>query len=163
MMVLKIDSNRVLGLAGIGPKAMQNIEEALAAIQFPEPPPAQPEVESVAQAESQLEVVPAEPLSVEAIPLPEKPVPAKKDPRKVVEEEEDEHAKDGVSLDELFAMKPEIFQAAGGDEESADKKKDKKSKKGKAKSTTLEFDEERGEVVSRKKHKRGSDGFGEEE
>ena len=43
---------------------------------------------------------------------------------------EDEHAKDGVSLDELFAMKPEIFQTAVGDEEdSADKKKSKKGKK----------------------------------
>ncbi|MBK9007259.1 MAG: transcription termination/antitermination protein NusA [Anaerolineae bacterium] len=40
MATLKTDSNRILGLAGIGPKAMQNIEEALAAIQFPETPPA---------------------------------------------------------------------------------------------------------------------------
>lgn len=159
MMALKIDSNRVLGLAGIGPKAMQNIEEVLAAIQFPEPPPAQPEVAPVAEAEAQLEVGSAAPLTVEAVPLPEKQVPAKKEPRKVVEEDEDEHAKDGVSLDELFAMKPEIFQSAGGDDESADKKKGKKVKK---KSVELVLDEERGEVVGRKKHKRGED-FGDEE
>ena len=58
-------------------------------------------------------------------------------------------------------MKPEIFQTAGAEEdESGDKKK---GKKGKKKAVTLEFDEERGEVVSRKKHKRGDEGFGEAE
>ena len=80
---------------------------------------------------------------------------------KVVEEpEDDEHAKDGVSLDELFSMKPEIFQTAGTeDDESADKKK---GKKGKKKSVELVLDEERGEVVGRKKHKRGDDELGED-
>jgi transcription termination/antitermination protein NusA len=98
---------------------------------------------------------------VEEVPVVEKPAPAKKDARKSTEEEEDEHAKDGVSLDELFAMKPEIFQTATGEEEeSADKKK---GKKGKKKSVELVLDEERGEVVGRKKHKRGDDDFGEEE
>jgi N utilization substance protein A len=158
MMVLKIDSNRVLGLAGIGPKAMQNIEEALAAIVFPEPPLAEPEAETAVQAESQPEAqagaVEAPP--VEEMVVPEKQVPAKKEARKVVEEVvEDEHAKDGVSLDELFAMKPEIFQSTVGEEEEAADKK--KSKKGKKKAVTLEYDEELGEVVSRKKHKRGDD------
>jgi hypothetical protein len=104
----------------------------------------------------------AEPAKVdEALaPVVEKPAPAKKEPKgKVVEEEDDEH-KDGVSLDELFAMKPEIFQTAGGEEEeSADKKK---GKKGKKKSVELEFDEERGEVVGRKKHKRGDGDLGED-
>ncbi len=76
------------------------------------------------------------------------------------EQEDDEHAKDGVSLDELFSMKPEIFQTpAGEEEESADKKK---GKKGKKKSVELVLDEERGEVVGRKKHKRGDDDLGED-
>jgi N utilization substance protein A len=121
-------------------------------------------VEPVVEAEVQPEVPAAiaEPVAVEEVPVPEKQVPAKKEPRKVVEEEEDEHAKDGVSLDELFAMKPEIFQSAGGeDEESADSKK--KGKKVKKKSVELVLDEERGEVVGRKKHKRGDNDFGEEE
>jgi len=48
-------------------------------------------------------------------------------------------------------MKPEIFQTASTVE--ADDKK--KGKKGKKKSVALEFDEERGEVVARKVHKRG--------
>ena len=162
MMAMKMDANRVLGLPGVGPKAMQNIEEALAALSFPEPLPAEPIAEPVAVIETQPEaVLAAEPLAVEEVPVVEKQAPAKKDARKSAEEEEDEHAKDGVSLDELFAMKPEIFQtAAGEEEESADKKK---SKKGKKKSVELVLDEERGEVVGRKKHKRGDDDFGEEE
>ena len=169
MMAMKMDANKVLGLPGIGPKAMQNIEETLTAITFPEPetPPAEPAAElaaepvAVADSQPAADATPAEPVAVAEVPATEKQVPAKKEARKVVEEEEDEHAKDGVSLDELFAMKPEIFQNAGGeDEESADKKK---GKKGKKKSVELVLDEERGEVVGRKKHKRGDDDFGEEE
>ena len=94
----------------------------------------------------------------------EKQVAAKKEARKqrVEEETEDEGHKDGVSLDDLFSMKPEIFQAAdvNGDEDESGKKKDKKGKK--KKSVKLEFDEELGEVVSRKKHKRGDEDFGED-
>jgi N utilization substance protein A len=173
MMSMKMDQNRILGLPGIGPKAMQNIEEAIAALTFPEPAPAEPAAEAAlepAAAEAQTEAeaiaadvaaaVAAEPVQADEVPVVGKPVPGKKDPRKAAEEEDDEHAKDGVSLDELFSMKPEIFQTAGGEEdESGDKKK---GKKGKKKSVELEFDEERGEVVGRKKHKRGDDGFGED-
>jgi N utilization substance protein A len=159
MTALKLDSNRILGLPGIGSKAMQNIEEAIAAIQFPDAVPAEGTADSPGEAvaapsaDERTEIT-------EAVAM-EKQAPAKKEARRVVEEEEDEHAKDGVSLDELFAMKPEIFQTPGGEEdESGDKKK---GKKGKKKSVTLVLDEERGEVVSRKKHKRGGDDFDEEE
>jgi len=157
MMSMKMDANRVLGLPGIGPKAMQNIEETIAALTFPEPPAAEPTVEPVAVDESQPEAIAiaAEPAKVEEMPDAEKQVPSKKEPKKLAEEADDEHAKDGVSLDELFSMKPEIFQTAPGTEEdSADKKKGKKVKK---KSVELVLDEERGEVVGRKKHKRGDD------
>jgi N utilization substance protein A len=175
MMSLKMDQNRVLGLPGIGPKAMQNIDECLANLKFPEPAPVdalvEAEVEPVAVTEPQAEAVPVaavaeevaavvgEPGKVDEVPGAEKPAPARKEPKKGVEEEDDEHAKDGVSLDELFSMKPEIFQTAGAEDEDADKKK---GKKGKKKSVELEFDEERGEVVGRKKHKRGDDALGEE-
>ncbi len=163
MMAMKMDANKVLGLPGIGPKAMQNIEEVLASTSFPEPPPAEPVAEPVAEAEAQpvVDTVPAvaEPVAVEEAPLAEKQTPAKKEAKKAVEEEEDENAKDGVSLDELFKMKPEIFQGAGTDDEDPDKKK---GKKGKKKSVELVLDEERGEVVGRKKHKRGDDDLGED-
>jgi N utilization substance protein A len=172
MMSMKMDANKILGLAGIGPKAITNIEERLAAIQFPEPAAAEPVAEAaqepVAQAEPQPEatavaVAPEAvlPAPAEEVLVDEKSAPAKKESKKPAEEpEDDEHAKDGVSLDELFSMKPEIFQTpAGEEEESADKKK---GKKGKKKSVELVLDEERGEVVGRKKHKRGDDSLGED-
>lgn len=152
MFDLKTNQNKVLGLAGISPRAITTIEEAFAALTFPEPAPAP---EALAPAET-VEVV-AESLPVVEMPVGEKPADRKKDAKRSAEEEEEdgEVSKDGVSLDELFQMKPEMFQpAATGEEESDDKKKGKKVKK---KSVALEFDEDLGEVVSRKKHKRGED------
>jgi transcription termination/antitermination protein NusA len=175
MMSMKMDANKVLGLPGIGPKAIQNIDESLATIKFPEPEPpvAEPvaEAEPIAEPESQLQpeaavaapAVESAPVAVEEVPVVEQPKEPKASPAKGKageEPEDDEHAKDGVSLDELFSMKPEIFQTAGAeDDESADKKK---GKKGKKKSVELVLDEERGEVVGRKKHKRGDDELGED-
>jgi N utilization substance protein A len=149
MFAIKTDADKVLGLPGIGSKAMQNIEESLAAITFPEPEAVKVEIEAPAA----VEVVEAEPLKVEEMPVEKKQAEGKKEAKKVVEEDE-ENAKDGVALDELFKMKPEIFQNAGPAEEesSADKKK---GKKGKKKAVELEFDEGLGTVVGRKIHKRG--------
>jgi len=165
MMTLKMDPNKVLGLPGIGPKAMQNIEEVLAALSFPEPtPPAEPEVAPVAEAvvapEATVTAPVVETAPVVDVPVAEKPVSGKKESKKVAEkEEDDEHAKDGVSLDDLFSMKPEIFQGGPVADDADDKKK---GKKGKKKSVALEFDEERGEVVARKVHKRGGETWEEE-
>jgi len=177
MVKMKLDPNSVLGLPGVGPKAIQNIEEALAILTFPEPAPAEPEVApepepvpapvadvlTEAQPEAVAVAVDAAPgVPGEEVPVGEKQVAAKKEARKHAEEEgEDEGHKDGVSLDELFTMKPEIFQTAAPESEEDEAGK-KKGKKGKKKSVALEFDEERGEVVSRKKHKRGDGDFGEE-
>jgi len=137
---IKTDPNKVLGLAGIGSKAMQNIEEVLAALTFPEPVTMEAPV--VAEAV-------AEPVKAEEMPVDVKQSDA--NAKRVVEEEE--LAKDGVPLDELFKMKPEIFQNAGPvEEESSDKKK---GKKGKKKAVELQFDEGLGTVVGRKIHKRG--------
>ncbi|MEW6401462.1 MAG: transcription termination factor NusA [Chloroflexota bacterium] len=154
MLSLKSDSNRVLGLPGIGPKAMQSIDEALAALTFPEPVKAEEAPTAVAEA-----VAPTAPVAGEEQPVVEKPAEVRKEAKKPVEEPEDENAKDGVSLDELFKMKPEIFQSTAETDEEGDKKKGKKKKKS---SVELVLDEERGEVVGRKKHKRGADDAGEE-
>jgi N utilization substance protein A len=157
MFSLKTDPNRVLGLPGIGPKAIQNIEESLAAIQFPEPEPT-PEPEPVKAEEPA-----AAPESVVAVESPAVVVEEQNKPAEKKEKEKksapvevvDENAKDGVSLDELFKMKPEIFQDnAAADDDSSDKKKGKKTKK---KSVELEFDEDLGTVVGRKIHKRGDE------
>jgi N utilization substance protein A len=164
MLALKKDQNKVLGLAGIGPKAMQNIEEALAVLKFPEPVVEQP-VETVTQPEAGAEPgqsVPAEAeVAVEpvaaAVEAPLETAPLVEVVKEVVEEPA---MKDGVSLEEMFAFKPEAFTSAGPEEdsESGDKKKGAKKKK---KTVELEFDEKLGTVVGRKKHKR-ADGAWEE-
>ncbi len=156
MMSLKLDENKVLGLAGVGPKAIQNIQEQLAAIQFPEVP-AEVKADAAVSEEVPVEQI-VEPVAVDAPPL-EIEEPAKVE--KVEEETEEENAKDGVSLDELFKLKPEIFQSPSGtDEDEAAKKKGKKQKK---KGVELVLDEELGEVVGHKKHKRGEDDLGVDE
>jgi N utilization substance protein A len=155
MMSLKLDENKVLGLAGVGPKAIQNIHEQLATITFPEVP-VEVKAEPVVMEEAPTELA-IEPIAAEALPVMEKQGKGQKD----TEEVEEENAKDGVSLDELFKMKPDIFQATSAtDEDEAGKKKGKKQKK---KGVELVLDEELGEVVGRKKHKRGEDDLGVEE
>jgi N utilization substance protein A len=149
MFSLKTDPNKVLGLPGIGPKAMVSIDESLAALTFPEPVKAEEAPAPVAEVSA-----PAEPVAAEELLSAEKQAEVKKEAKKPVEEPEDENAKDGVSLDELFKMKPEIFQSTAETDEDADKKKGKKKKKS---SVELVLDEERGEVVGRKKHKRGDE------
>ena len=163
MFDLKTDQNKVLGLAGVGAKAIQNIEESLAALTFPEPAPAPEAVESVpvVEVEAKAEVV-AESAPEAEMPVEEKTAERKKEPKRVVEEPEEDGdvSKDGVNLDELFSIKPEMFQSPEGAEDDSDDKK--KGKKGKKKGVALEFDEKLGEVVSRKKHKRGDDDASEE-
>ena len=150
MLALKIDPNKILGLSGIGPKAMQNIEATLAGLTFPEPEEVAVEPEAAAEA-LPIEETPAAEVAAAA------PLEAEKAESDKEAEPEAELAKDGVSLDELFKLKPEIFQSTTvtEDEEGADKKK---GKKGKKKSVELEYDEELGAVVGRKKHKRGEEG-----
>jgi N utilization substance protein A len=189
MMALNIDPDKVLGLAGIGPKAMENIQESLDALTFPEP---EPEPEAKVETEIVAEEAPAAEQVIEAEEVVESPIgeeqaavsaqdevqpeavaegaveaPAEekakeKKPKKKEEQELSEDAdlvKDDVSLDELFALK-EMFQtgSAPAEEEEGDDNK-KKGKKKKKKHVEIEYDEELGEVVARKKHKRGEDGF----
>jgi hypothetical protein len=172
MLELKLDENKVLGLAGVGPKAIQSMHERVAATEFPELPvevPAEPPAEASAEPQAEIsaaeQALPAEPVAADAPVAVETPetvaagVSSEKAPG-VAEAVEPENAKDGVSLDELFKMKPEIFRSAATEEEDAEKKKGKKQKK---KGVELVLDEELGEVVGRKKHKRGEGDLVEDE
>jgi N utilization substance protein A len=157
MMAMKLNRDNIYGLAGIGPKAMQSIEAALASISFPEPekPVEAPPVEAAAPEE-----VVTEAAAVEAAPTIEEITPVEGEKALVeapagetVQEEAVEEEKD---FDKIFSLQNVLATPAVADEESEEdrnKKKEKKAKKGRE----LEFDEQRGEVVARKKHKRGDD------
>jgi N utilization substance protein A len=168
ILAMKIDPDSVLGLPGIGPKAMENLQETLSGLTFPEPEPVveeipeveqPPEPEVVEEAEAQVE-----PGEVEIVE--QEPVPAEAELVEAVEGvdaeqaatdglEDSDRVKDSVSLDELFALK-EMFQSGPSDVEEDDSSDDKKKgKKKKKKHVEIEYDEELGEVIARKKHKRG--------
>ena len=139
ILAMKLEPDKVLGLSGIGPKAMQSIEKAIAEVKYPElvvvevPLEVVTEVPAVEE-QALTEVEPAVESALE-IEVP------------VVEETEEQAAK---TFEEMFTLRPEIIQTAGAADD--DDKKDKKGKK--KKSVALEFDEERGAVVGKKQHKR---------
>ncbi|GAB4502697.1 MAG: hypothetical protein Fur0035_22520 [Anaerolineales bacterium] len=156
LLAMKLNPDRVLGLPGIGPKAMQAIQKAVSETSFAAPEaPAAPEAVSETPAESG-EALPAETPAEEAQPapaesaLPEAEAVAAPEVAPAAEEEV-------VSFEEMFKLRPEAIRPA--DEESEESKK--KGKKGK-KSVEYQFDENRGEVVGRKKHKRGDIGWEED-
>ena len=151
MMAMKLNPDSVLSLSGIGPKAMQSIRTALANISFPEPEKSVelPEVVIEAPVEEAIEAAPAL-----AVPFTEVSTP-------IVEEITEsvapvEETKEEKDFDKIFSLQNVIavpVAAEEASEEDRNKKKEKKAKKGRE----LEFDEKRGEVVARKKHKRGDD------
>ncbi len=149
MMVMKLEPDSILSLAGIGPKAMQTIEATLAKVEFPQ-----------VEVETAVEEVPAEvpteaPVEAAVEVTGEATVKAEEKTTEVVEEEEVKEFEKIFSLENIIATPPASVEETA---EEAGKKKDKKVKKGRE----LEFDEKRGEVVARKKHKRGDDVLGDD-
>jgi len=154
MMAMKLNPDSVLSLAGIGPKAMQSIQAALAAVSYPEPEPPAEVLEVVSEAPVE-EAVEAAPTTSQAEPVVEEAAPVMEEVTGTVtpvEETKDEEK----DFDKIFSLQNVLAVPAAAEEETEEernKKKEKKAKKGRE----LEFDEKRGEVVARKKHKRGDD------
>lgn len=156
LLAMKVSPEKVLSLAGIGAKAIQAIEKAVAEVKFEAPAPVvEIEAEAPAEVETPVEVV-AETVAdeVESAPVEDQAAPKAEETPAVVEEETET-----MSFEEMFKLRADAVRPAEAveDDESKDKKKGKKGKK----SVVLEFDEDRGEVVGRKKHKRG-DGWEDE-
>lgn len=186
MYQMNLDSDRILALNGIGPKAMEEIEIQLAAFEVPsieeleaeeeeaevvaEEAPAVEEVEEpVEEEEAEVEeaVAPeAEPVAEEeapvAAPEPEpEPVAA---PVTAAEEEE----KEAVSLDELFARKlAELAVAEELDleeEEEEEEEPDRKEKRKKSRRyREVEYDPDQDVTIVRRRRKRGGEDWDEEE
>jgi hypothetical protein len=66
-----------------------------------------------------------------------------------------------VSLDELFALKPEVLEVTESTEEEEEESDSKRGKKGKKKKKHVEvvYDPDRDLMMVRKKHKRGGEGW----
>jgi N utilization substance protein A len=157
LLAMRLNSDKVLGLPGIGPKAMKAIETAVNDERFI----IKPEVVEAPVAEAPVaEGTPTE--TVAEVAVEEAPVVETKAEEPVASTETTAEKKpeeeSNASFAELFKLRSEIVTPAAEDD---DDKKDKKGKKGK-KSVEYQYDEDRGEVVGRKKHKRG-DGTWEED
>ncbi len=164
MMAMKLNPDRVLGLAGIGPKAMDAIRIAIENLTFPEPEPvveaapqevplpAEPAIELPVEAAEA--VPPAEPAE-EAAPAAE-PEAAPAEAKVAAEGEE-------KPLEEIFSLRPDMLQpVAAAPEEEEDDSDKKKGKKKKKKAVEVVYDEDLDKTIARKKHKRGDEGWEEE-
>jgi N utilization substance protein A len=161
MMVMKLNPDRVLGLAGIGPKSMENIKAALEKITFPEPEPIVepvPEIHVEVVTEAPMEAV-AESAATEVLP---EPALAEGEPG-VAAAEVTEGKVEEIALEEIFTLKPDMLQpvavVAEDEDDESDKKKGKKKKK---KVVEIVYDEDLEKAIAKKKHKRGDEGWEED-
>lgn len=148
LLAMRLDADKVLGLPGIGPKAMKAIEQAVAEAKF-ETPIAEEPAAAVAEAEAETAPIMAATQAEAASEATAETPQAEAVAEAPVAVESEESAPS--SFEELFKLRPEIVAPVADDEEELKKAKNKKGKK----SVEYQFDEARGEVVGRKKHKRG--------
>ena len=191
MLQLELDSDAILGLNGIGPKAMEKIELSLAEATFPEPVEVEEEaVEEAAIPETEIsdEVAEAEEVSVEPeaeeiepttdveVTQDEELVPAAEvevaeaEPTEVLKEETVEEEEELPStLEEIFALKPDAFDvdlATTDFEEEEEEEEEigarKKKKKKKKKYVEMEYDPDQDVVIVKRKRKRDSEDWEED-
>jgi N utilization substance protein A len=184
---MSTDPDAILGLSGIGPKAMAEIEQALATITLPEeaepeeavvvPTEAGPvdEVEPIAEVvveapvlEGVEEIVPVEVVEeqtpeTESLVVPEtvelEEAEIEEAVSETIEEEEEELP---ATLDEIFALKPEVLDMVDTGDEEDDEDLSRKKKKKKKKFVEMEYDPEKDVTVVKKKRKRGTDEWDDE-
>jgi len=174
MIQMELDSDAILSLNGIGPKAMENIENTLAELTFPEPEieePVEPEGEGIEVEEVDDEVKEIEPEAAIAVDTPQDEVLEKAEPVAEGEEEiaqveeavepskEEEDEELPSSLEEIFAVQPEAFDVGSSatefeDEEEEDAATRKEKKKKKKKYVEMEYDPEQDVVIVKRKRKR---------
>jgi N utilization substance protein A len=163
MLAMNLNPEKVHGISGIGPKAMESIKTALAEYKFPEPEPvALPEVTLPQAEEVAVEGVPStavvelaageEPVS--AVPVAVEVVGAVEETKPIEEE-----SIEGRPLEEIFTLRPDMLKPVAipaEEEDESDKKKKKKKKH-----VQIEYDPDKDQTIARKKHKRGDEVAGE--
>lgn len=184
MFQLTLDEDAVLGISGIGPKAMDEIKEKLVSITFPTPQPAVEEVEIIVPIEAEIpeEVILPTPqetqvpeeeieeLEVEAQLVTEKGSEASEEVSVVAEvvgeelapvaagEVTDETEKP-IDFNEIFTLRPDALVIVDTDEEEEEDldEKGKKKKKKKKKFVEVVYDPDRDITLVKRKRKRGGD------
>jgi N utilization substance protein A len=155
---LGMDSDAILGLQGIGPKAMIEIAETLNSYAYPEPVV---EIEEVAEEEVIAEEVEGEPAAVlETEDAVE--VEITTEAEAPVVEDEAEAEMEEISADAVEELAEKLGESIQTPEISEDEfKKDSAESKARRKeqSRIMEFDPDLGEVVVRRRRKRDEDAW----
>ena len=160
---MKVNSDNILRLQGIGPHAMDSINalmisleqqlvaEAAAAEEAATQAAAQP-VEEMVVAEEEATPVSEIVTEIESV---EKPVTEAGEEEKIETTPEEE-----PSLEEIFTLRPEVLEnVVVSDDEDDDANKDKKKGKKKSKHVEVTYDPDRDLTIATKKHKRGGEGW----
>jgi N utilization substance protein A len=141
----------ILRLQGIGPKAMAEIQKLMETLKESAQAVKVEETTAVAAPAAVEEAVEVSQPAVEAELVESgetvsEPVAAETEPSLEIPETH--------SLDEIFTLKPEVFEPTNFVDEEQDNDPSKDKKKGKKKSTvTITFDPDRGTTTATKKHK----------
>ncbi len=155
---MKVDSDSILRLQGLGPRAMESINGLMASLetqleeekQAAELAASQPVVEApVVEAVEEEVAAPA----VEEAALETAEEKVETPAVEVVEGEPEPEP----TLEELFTLRPEVLDNVATDEEEDDSNGDKKKNKKKSKHVEVTYDPDRDMTIARKKHKRGGD------
>jgi N utilization substance protein A len=162
MFQLTLDEDAVLGISGIGPKAMEEIKEKLASISFPAPVPeevvvgegelvtpelevpvevslaATPELEVQLSAEELVEAVPSQLASIEEVTSPTELIGVETELVGVEQAPEStaegaEEIEKPVDFNEIFTLRPEALIIEESDEEEKEEDLDQDGKKKKKK------------------------------
>ncbi|MCZ7551112.1 MAG: hypothetical protein B6D39_02845 [Anaerolineae bacterium UTCFX2] len=190
MLQMALDEDSIWKLSGMGPKAMQELKAALEKVQ--EELRSAEEAAAAEEAEPSAETAPTEeaeiaPLEIEqapvagdlveaeaaqpvelelpepleaAVPEMEAELVAEVEPASGEQEPEEEPS----SLDDIFALRPEILEYSLADEDTEQEEEgaaDTKKKKGKKKKkfVEVEYDPDQDVLLMKKKHKRGEPGW----
>ncbi len=171
MMQLELDADKILSISGVGPKAMEDIEAAIAAFDFPEPEPdPEPEPEAVAEAEAAIsdEVEEAEEDAAEEVAAQPEPQAEQAQPQAEAETGEEAEPQ---SVEAIFAQtekellgkqrkrRPKQAPASVEDLAEAEGQDTGKKKKKKKKHRELEYDPDHDVTVVRRRR----DDWGEED
>jgi len=182
MLQLEMDSDAILGLNGIGPKAMENIQNSLSEVTFPEPIAEEAEEEEIAapEEEVELEVAEGEDIVIEPEAVetqPEEVIEAAEATDEVEttvdqevtseEAEPDVEQETEASFEEIFALEPDAFdidlaEAEFEDESDSEEEERKKKKQKKKKYVEMEYDPDQDVVIVKRKRKRDEEDWEED-
>jgi len=183
MLQMELDSDSILGLNGIGPKAIENIQNSLSEITFPEPVVEEIEEEAEIlepEAEAPTDAVEAEepgtePEADEEVEETEEVLEAEaaEGEAEAIEDQEDPteqaepEAEAEASFEEILALEPDAFDidvAEGELEEEGEAGEEarKKKKEKKKKFVEMEYDPDQDVVIVKRKRKRDEQDWEEE-